>query len=115
MKFGKGWSGRRWRQLALRTATLAAATTTAMPTDSYAAFRFWVDGVAAGDWHNGLNWAATQGGAGGAGVPGSADFARITHTNATNYNVTLNGNAFVQGFAIGNGGTGTNTLTQSGG
>ena len=53
-------------------------------------------------------------GPGRAGVPTAGDTTRITHANATNYNVTLNANASISGFLIGSTGGGTSTLTQNG-
>jgi len=95
-------------------ATAAAAVSIAMPASSFGQNRYWVDGVASGNWNVAVNWASFPSGPGGAGVPGAADIARITHANATNYNVTLNANAGIQAFLIGNAGTGISTLTQSG-
>jgi len=42
--------------------------------------RYWVNDDSDGDFSNANNWSATDGGAGGAGVPGSGDTARFEST-----------------------------------
>src|SRR5687768_18052526 len=116
MRFGK-WRRARRARFVLGWATAAAAGTLAlMPSACLAQNRWWVDGLANGNWNNPASWATFQGGAGGAGVPTNIDIARILHNNATDYNVTLDPGltTTVNALLIGNGGTGKSTLTQNG-
>ena len=43
--------------------------------------RWWVNDDADGDWNNADNWAATEGGVGGVGVPSAADDALFSDTS----------------------------------
>jgi len=40
--------------------------------------RYWVNDDADGDFNNGINWSLTDGGTGGAGVPGPGNIAYFT-------------------------------------
>ncbi len=44
--------------------------------------RWWVNADADGDWNNANNWSATEGGAGGAGVPSASDNAYFSDTSS---------------------------------
>jgi T5SS/PEP-CTERM-associated repeat protein len=80
----------------------------------WAADRFYVGPASGGGavWNNGANWSLTSGGAGGAGVPGSGDVARIVNSDATSRDVTLDATTTIQELRLGNSGLGTNSLTQ---
>src|SRR5437879_542359 len=75
---------RRYAARISAVSSLAAAAQT-----GYAQNRYSIDSVPTGNWVISANWAAFPGGPGGAGVPGPGDIARITHSNSTSYNVTL--------------------------
>lgn len=54
--------------------------------------RWWTNGGGDNDWNNAANWSATEGGAGGAGVPTSADRALFSATSSS-ANCTLSADA----------------------
>jgi hypothetical protein len=54
--------------------------------------RWWVNDDADGDWNNANNWSASEGGAGGAGVPGASDNAYFSDTSSPD-NCTLSANS----------------------
>lgn len=76
---------------------------------STAANRYWV-AAAPANWNNTANWSTTSGGAGGASVPGSSDFAFFNAVRVGN--CAINTTADVAGFSV-NGYTGT--ITQNAG
>lgn len=63
--------------------------------------RWWVNDDADGDWNNANNWSATEGGAGGAGVPGASDNAYFSDTSSSD-NCTLSVNISVASLAFDN-------------
>src|SRR5262245_50962441 len=66
-----------------------------------AADRYYV-GPDTGSWNNPANWSATPGGAGGAGVPTSADLAYITHADAFSRAITIDANVAANSLRMGN-------------
>ena len=46
--------------------------------------RWWVDDNVDGDWNQANNWSATEGGAGGAGIPTASDDAWFSNTSSPN-------------------------------
>ena len=59
--------------------------------------RYWVGG--SGDWTDTAHWSATSGGAGGASVPTSVDFANFTNLSGSG-TVTLSGDVSVAGLTF---------------
>jgi hypothetical protein len=70
-------------------------------------------GGGTGNWNNPLNWSATAGGTGGAGVPGANDSAFIQDSDALNRNVLLDVSPTIAVLSIGNNGGGMSTLVQN--
>ena len=70
----------------LRTVPAAAAGLLCLAPALHAADRFWI-GTAGGAFGSTGNWSATDGGSGGASVPGAADVANFTLNNT--YTVTF--------------------------
>ncbi len=77
---------------------------------SHAADFYWVDG--SGTWNDANNWSLTQGGPGGAGIPGNLDSIFVTQSDAVNRSVDFTGfNNKVNGLSIAATGTGTMTFS----
>lgn len=55
---------------------------------SFSADRYWISGLA-GNWNNSANWSATNGGAGGASVPGVSDVAYFNNNGLGNCTVDI--------------------------
>ena len=53
--------------------------------------RWWVNDDADNDWNNSNNWSATEGGAGGAGIPTASDIAKFSSTDNANCTLSANG------------------------
>lgn len=60
--------------------------------------RYWVNDAADGNWHNASNWSATDGGAGGAGVPTASDDIYFTASESSN--CTAANNASCRGLSM---------------
>lgn len=75
------------RSLLLR-ALLIAGSWFLFVTNIYAANRFWIR-VTPGSWNSALNWAATTGGAGGAGVPGTGDRVYFDNNGKGNCSIDI--------------------------
>jgi hypothetical protein len=73
---------------------------------SFAANRFWV-GILPGNWNNTLNWSATSGGLGGAGVPVAADLVFFDGGALGIGNCTINVPVAVTSLTVSAGYTGT--------
>src|SRR5262245_31339338 len=99
------------RRVVTRRVAVAGALVVS-PSLLRAANRFYV-GPVTGSWNNIANWGTTSGGAGGASVPGPADAALITHSDANIRLIALDVNANVATLQIGNTGLGSNTLSQT--
>jgi hypothetical protein len=75
---------------------------------------YWKSSVANGNWSTGSNWSSTSAsGTDNAGAPGSISNALIVHSDNINRVVTLDENSTVGSLQIGNGGGGTDTLSQT--
>lgn len=62
--------------------------------------RYWVNDDADGDWNNANNWSASDGGAGGAGVPTNSDDVYFTASETSN--CTPSANASCHNFLVDN-------------
>src|SRR5262249_6001976 len=112
-RFMKRSSHRRCAVMVFAAGTVAAAALWGDPRDARAD-RFWADGVGKGHWSDGTNWVTTQDGTHTGGEPGSGDTAFITQGDSTNHAVELDVSDTIAGLRIGNTGSGTNSLHQSG-
>ncbi len=85
---------------------LTLATTLFLTAQTaFAADRYWVGATT--DFHSSSNWSTTDGGAGGASVPGASDVAIFTSSDTTDSDITSN--ITLDGMTIQSGYTGTIT------
>src|SRR5438067_497201 len=91
----------RWAQMLLATAAAAPLALTSRAL----ANKWWVNSVTSGDWLTSTNWSATNGGAGGAGIPGASDQVFIQAADSTSRTISLaSGSATIISLEVSNGG-----------